>query len=149
MNPCGFICSCCGKAPVQVLVLHLQSLKEGVWIKNPTLSYSFWCISCHCNYKIREFSVIHRWIIFFWDSCPRGKGPVLLELESAGTKVEGFAINKSNWKAVMKFERISLICEQSTYLVNFGWVVWNNIKHKEDDNEESSGFYCRSNGEVH
>ena len=40
----------------------------------------------------------------------------------------------------MKFERISLICEQSTYLVNFGWVVWNNIKHQEDDNEESCGF---------
>ena len=80
---------------------------------------------------------------------PKGKGTVLLELESAGTKLEGRAINKSNWKAVMKFERISLICEQSTYLVNFGWVVWNNIKHQEDDNEESGGFYCRSNGEVH
>ena len=80
---------------------------------------------------------------------PKGKGTVLLELESAGTKLEGRAINKANWKAVMKFERISLICEQSTYLVNFGWVVWNNIKHQEDDNEESGGFYCRSNGEVH
>ena len=43
---------------------------------------------------------------------------MLLELESAETKVEGRAINKSNWKAVMKFERISLICEESTYLVN-------------------------------
>ena len=43
---------------------------------------------------------------------------MLLELESAGTKVEEFAINKSNWKAVMKFERISLICEESIYLVS-------------------------------
>ena len=49
---------------------------------------------------------------------PKGKGTVLLELESAGTKVEGFAINKSNWKAVMKFERVSLIYEQSIYLVS-------------------------------
>ena len=80
---------------------------------------------------------------------PKGKGTVLLELESAGTKDEGFAINKSNWKAVMKFERISLICEELPSLVNSGWVVWNNIKHQEDDNEESGGFYCRRNGEVH
>ena len=68
---------------------------------------------------------------------PRGKGPVLLELESAGTKFEGRAINKLNWKAVMKFERVSLICEESTYLVNTGRVVFNHIRHKEDDDEES------------
>ena len=49
---------------------------------------------------------------------PKGKGLVLLELESAGTKFEGRAINKSNWKAVMKFERVSLIYEQSIYLVS-------------------------------
>mgnify|MGYP001674794854 CR=1 FL=1 len=49
----------------------------------------------------------------------------------------------------MKFERISLICEQSTYLVNSGRVVFIHIKHQEDDDEESGGFYCRSNGEVH
>jgi len=38
MNPCGFICSYCDKAPVRADVSHLQSLKEGVWIQNPTPS---------------------------------------------------------------------------------------------------------------
>ena len=42
MNPCGFICSYCDKAPVQALVLHLQSLKEGVWIQNPTPFLAQW-----------------------------------------------------------------------------------------------------------
>ena len=79
----------------------------------------------------------------------KGKESVLHELESEGTKFEGRAINNPNWKAVMKFELVSLICEESTYLVNSGWVVWNNIKHQEVDNEESGGFYYRSNGKVH
>ena len=35
----------------------------------------------HAINKSSGFSVIHR--IFFWDLCPREKGPVLLGLESA------------------------------------------------------------------
>ena len=41
------------------------------------------------------------------------------------------------------------IFEESTYLVNSGRVVLIHILHQEDDDEESGGFYCRSNGKVH
>ena len=33
MNPCGFICSYCDKAPVRADVSHLQSLKEAYGFK--------------------------------------------------------------------------------------------------------------------
>ena len=49
----------------------------------------------------------------------------------------------------MKLERFCLIFEESTYLVNPGRVVLIHIKHHEVDDEESGGFYCRSNGKVH
>lgn len=49
----------------------------------------------------------------------------------------------------MKFELLSVIFEESTYLVNSGRVVLNHIKHQEDDDGESGGFYCRSNGKGH
>ena len=49
---------------------------------------------------------------------PKGKGTVLLELESATNCFEERAIEQTNWKALMKFERVSLICEQSIYLVS-------------------------------
>lgn len=49
----------------------------------------------------------------------------------------------------MKLERFCLIFEESTYLVNSGRVMRNDIRHKEDDDEEFGGFYCRSNGKVH
>ena len=40
----------------------------------------------------------------------------------------------------MKFERVSLIFEESTYIVNSGRVVFIHIKHQEDDDGESGGF---------
>ena len=40
----------------------------------------------------------------------------------------------------MKFEPLSLIFEESTYLVNSGRVVFIHIKHQEDDDGESGGF---------
>ena len=40
----------------------------------------------------------------------------------------------------MKFEQFCLIFEQLTYLVNSGRVMWNDIRHKEDDDGESGGF---------
>ena len=40
----------------------------------------------------------------------------------------------------MKFELLSIIFEESTYLVNSGRVVFIHIKHQEDDDEESGGF---------
>ena len=49
----------------------------------------------------------------------------------------------------MKLERFCLIFEESTYLVNSGRVVLIHKLHQEDDDEESGGFYCRSNGKVH
>ena len=48
----------------------------------------------------------------------------------------------------MKLERFCLIFEESTYLVNSGRVVLIHILHQEDDDEESGGFYCRSNGKC-
>ena len=42
MNPCGFICSYCDKAPVRADVSHLQSLKEGVWIKKSYALLAQW-----------------------------------------------------------------------------------------------------------
>ena len=80
---------------------------------------------------------------------PREKVAVLLELESIGTKFEGHAINKLNWKAVLKFELLSQIFEESTYLVNSVRVGLNHIKHQEDDDWESDGCHRRSNGKVH
>ena len=55
---------------------------------------------------------------FLFGFVPKGKGPVLLELESAGIRFEGRAIEQTNWKAAMKFEQVSLIYEQSIYLVS-------------------------------
>ena len=49
----------------------------------------------------------------------------------------------------MKLERFCLIFEESNYLVDSRRVMRNDIGHKEDDDEESGGFYCRSNGKVH
>lgn len=40
----------------------------------------------------------------------------------------------------MKFERVSLIYVESTYLVNSRIVVFIHIKHQEDDEGESGGF---------
>ena len=40
----------------------------------------------------------------------------------------------------MKFELLSLIFEESTYLVKSGRVVFIHIKHQEDDDGESGGF---------
>ena len=40
----------------------------------------------------------------------------------------------------MKFELLSIIFEESTYLVNSERVVFIHIKHQEDDDEESGGF---------
>ena len=40
----------------------------------------------------------------------------------------------------MKFELLSIIFEESTYLVKSGRVVFIHIKHQEDDDEESGGF---------
>lgn len=40
----------------------------------------------------------------------------------------------------MKFELLSLIFEESTYLVNSERVVFIHIKHQEDDDGESCGF---------
>ena len=40
----------------------------------------------------------------------------------------------------MKFELLSIIFEESTYLVKSGRVVFIHIKHQEDDDGESGGF---------
>ena len=74
-------------------------------------------------------------MIFFWDLCTR-EGTCAAWV----SKFEGRAINKLNWKAVLKFELLSQIFEESTYLVNSVRVGLNHIKHQEDDDWESGGF---------